>query len=100
MVISMADFGQALITRVAGRMAYDQIFPKVISAAEVVTFDFSGVDSITNSFADEVFGRMALTMGMDAMRARTTFKNISPMWARVIRGAINARLAQNTAMAR
>lgn len=91
MVISMADFGKALVTRAAGRLTYEEIAPAVANTMDVVTFDFAGVDSITNSFADEVFGRLVCDMGMDTLRNRTTFRNVQPFWARVIRSAMDAR---------
>ncbi len=94
MVIQMAEFGRALVTRVAGRNAFAKISKEIQSTDSVVTFDFAGVDSITNSFADEVFGRMVCELGMPEMKKRTTFKNISPFWARIVRAAIDFRASQ------
>lgn len=92
MLVEMAEFGSVLGTRVAGREAYQIIMERTNSLSEKVIFDFSGVTTITNSFADEVFGRMVVEMGMDALRERTTFKNISGMWARVVRRAMDSHL--------
>ena len=96
MVIQMAEFGRALVTRIAGRSAFAKISKEMQLADGIVTFDFDGVDSITNSFADEVFGRMICEIGMEEMKKRTTFKNISPFWAHIVRAAMDSRASQQT----
>ncbi len=96
MIIQMAEFGRALVTRVAGRSAFTKISKEIQSADGIVTFDFAGVDSITNSFADEVFGRMVCEIGIAEMKERATFKNISPFWARIVRAAMDSRASQQT----
>lgn len=94
MVIKMKKFGRSLVTRASGRLAYEEVSPAVMSATDRVVFDFEGVDTITNSFADEVFGRMVFEMGMDELRARTTFRGIQPFFARVVRSAMDLRESQ------
>lgn len=94
-VIKMSDFGTSLGTRVSGRRAYDAIMSSTGNLSTKTTFDFDGVETITNSFADEVFGRIALERGFDDMRSRTAFVNISPFWARVVRNAIDSRAAES-----
>ena len=94
MTIKMRDFGRSLVTRSAGRLAYDAISPAVASATERVVLDFEGVDVITNSFADEVFGHLVLDMGMDELRARTTFRGVQPFFAQVVRTAMDSRESQ------
>lgn len=91
MVIKMNEFGTSLVTRVSGRRAYDEIMASTSDLSRKTTFDFEGVESITNSFADEVFGRIALERGFSEMRENTAFINIRPFWARVVRNAINNR---------
>lgn len=94
MVVKMTEFGTSLTTRVAGRSAYKTICSIMVSSSDVVVFDFLGVDSITNSFADEVFGRLALEFGMGELRRTTTFRNIKPFWAHVVRSAMDTRESQ------
>lgn len=91
MHIDMKKFGRSLTTRAAGRAAYDVIISTPEWGTEVASFDFDGVESITNSFADEVFGRMASEHGMGWMRKHTTFCNISNFWAMVVRSAMDHR---------
>lgn len=91
MVIEMAHFGRALATRANGRASFDAIMAQTSNLSTDVTFDFSNVDSITNSFADEVFGRMASEWGMDFLRSHISFRNINRFWAQIIRTAMDAR---------
>lgn len=93
-VVSMKDFGDVLGTRVAGRAAYEAIMAATDGLNAPALFDFEGVQTITNSFADEVFGRIAMDMGIDRMRGCTTFRNISPLGARIVRRAIDSRIAE------
>lgn len=99
MIVRMSEFGTSLSTRVSGRAAYDSIMAASHGLSESVLFDFTGVETITNSFADEVFGRIALDLGMDAMRKVTSFSNIAPFWARVVRAAIDRRASERGEMA-
>ena len=92
MTIVMREFGSALVSRKMGRTAYERIV-EMMRGGEVV-FDFDGVDTVTNSFADEVFGRLAYELGMEELRKRTRFVNVSPFWAKVIRAAMDTRDAQ------
>lgn len=90
-VIMMKEFGPVLGTRVSGRIAYSQIMQETDSLNIPAIFDFDGVKTITSSYADEVFGRIALNIGLDAMKHCTSFRNIDQFWARIIRDAINSR---------
>lgn len=96
-MIEMRTFGSSLVTRGAGRAAYEAIAH--VMGTEDIVFDFDGVDTITNSFADEVFGRLAYELGMDTLRKRTRFVNIAPFWSKVVRNAIDTRIAQRAVLA-
>ena len=52
---------------------------------------FAGVDSVTNSFADELFGHLAFEFGMDKLRMVTSFTNINQSSARFIRSVMDRR---------
>lgn len=94
MVIKMSDFGTSLVTRVSGLSAYDTIMSSTSGLSEKTVFDFAGVETVTNSFADEVFGRIAFDRGLEDMKSRTSFVNIHPFWAKVVRNAIDNRVAE------
>lgn len=96
MLVKMSDFGTVLGTRVAGREAYQAIMDRTDALSDAAVFDFSGVTTITNSFADEVFGRMVEEMGMATLRSRTSFKNINGMWAMVVRRTMDAHVGDRT----
>ncbi len=90
MVIAMKDFGLSLCTRESGRAAFKEIESSFATEFNVI-FDFAEVNSITNSFADEVFGRLVLQHGIDNVRNRTHFANINRSSALTIRTAIERR---------
>lgn len=96
MKIVMKKYGKALATRSSGRTAYKDIMRDSNNLAEDVIFDFEDVNVVTNSFADEVFGRIAYEVGLTRMREVTTFRNVSPTWAVVIRHAIDVRELDRT----
>ena len=60
-------------------------------------FDFDVFHAIANSFADKVFGHIAMDMGIDQMKMCTTFRSISPLGARIVRRAIDSRTAERAA---
>lgn len=95
MVIKMNEFGTSLCTRVSGRSAYDLIMDETGGLSVHTVFDFSGIEVVTNSFADEVFGRMAHDMGFKHLRSLTSFVNIDSFTARVVRRAIDARATEH-----
>lgn len=94
MVIRMSSFGSFLCTRVSGRTAYGEIMSASSSLAERVVFDFNGVETVTNSFADEVFGHMANEVGFEALRQRTSFVNVDKLAASTIRHVIDFRSSE------
>lgn len=94
MVFSMSDFGTSLCTRSSGRRVYDVVSASMKPGETVVVFDFSGVATVTNSFADEVFGRLAFEHGMDFLRKNTKFANIDRFSAMVVRDAMENRNAR------
>ena len=93
MDIKMSQFGSTLCTRLSGRKAYSIIDATLNSTADIVVFDFEGVDSITNSFADETFGRLAAEKGIGTLRSCTTFRNIDRNSALLVRSVMERRMA-------
>ena len=93
MDIKMNQFGSSLCTRISGRKAYLIINEILDSTNEIVVFDFDGVDLITNSFADETFGRLAAERDINNLRLHTTFKNINRNTALLVRSVMEHRIA-------
>lgn len=98
MVFRMSDFGTSLCTRSSGRRVYDVVSASLRSENSVVVFDFSDVSTVTNSFADEVFGRLAFEHGIDFLRTSTKFSNIDRFSAMVVRDAMENRNARREAV--
>lgn len=61
---------------------------------EFVTFDFSGVAFISPSFADECFGKLLLTMKIEDLKSKSTFKDANTLVKRTIAFALKERLLQ------
>ena len=56
-----------------------------------VIFDFSGVEIITSSFADECFAKLIETRGMNFIKSKTKFVNVNQNVSFVITSSINKR---------
>ena len=96
MIVKMSKFGTALSTRVSGRGAYAIVNSESDGFSIPIRFDFDGVDTVSNSFADELFGRMVFELGMERVRSVTSFVNVKPLAARIIRSSMDARSSQRS----
>lgn len=90
MVIEMKQYGSTLGTRNLGRLVFDELSALLLHESDQIVLDFNGVSAVTNSFADEVFGRLVETMGLDELKRRTTFRKIDRLSALSIRIAIDS----------
>jgi len=61
---------------------------------EKVVLDFTGLDTVTNSFADECIAKLLLEMPLDELKAKTTFSGLTPMTERSILTALQRRHMQ------
>ena len=84
------DFGVDLGTRQMGQAAHAKLLP-LVQGKEKVVLDFSGVDVVTNSFADECIAKLLLQMPLEELKKRTTFKGLNPMASKSILGALQRR---------
>lgn len=89
-VVKFCEVGRVLGTRAAGK----EIRNKIISMFDYdkVVLDFSDVDIISNSFADECIGKMIAEYGIEFVKAKTTFKNVNNETIIVIKKVISDRL--------
>ena len=60
-----------------------------INNNEKVVFDFTGVRVVSNSFADELFGKLIKEIGFDVFKDKTTFEGASEEVINVLLKAIN-----------
>ena len=65
-----------------------------LDGKETVVLDFSGIDTVTNSFADECIAKLLLEMSLDELKAKTTFTGLTPMTERSILTALKRRQIQ------
>ena len=64
-------------TRTGGRRVRQQI-DNLLTDASRVLIDFEGIDVVTSSFADELFGRLFLQLGPRAFMTRIVLRNVHP----------------------
>ena len=93
MLIEFGHFGKHLSTRLAGSEVREKI-AQTIERNEKVIFDFTGVEIITNSFADECFAKLTLKFDLPFVKAHTTFRNATPFIKGVIANSFKERLHQ------
>ena len=53
--------------------------------------DFTGVNVVTNSFADECIAKLLLEMPLDELKKRTTFCGLNPLAERCVLVALQRR---------
>jgi hypothetical protein len=93
MKINFSSLGTHLGTRFLGETMRKDI-ELALKEKEFVTFDFSGVEFISHSFADECFGKLLLSMKIDELKRKTTFKDANTLVKRTIAFALKERLLQ------
>lgn len=64
---------------------------------ERVVLDFTGVNVVTNSFADECIAKLLLEMPLDELKKRTTFHGLNPVAERSVLVALQRRYKVLTA---
>lgn len=93
MKINFSSLDTHLGTRFLGETMRKDI-EKALELEAFVTFDFSGVEFISHSFADECFGKLLLSMKIEELKRKTTFKNANILVKRTIAFALKERLLQ------
>ena len=91
MVFKFSDIGENLGTRILGKKVRNQLLPLIMSNDKVV-LDFSGVNVVSNSFADECLAKLLLSMSFDELRQRTTFVSVNDFARKNIAIAFKRRL--------
>ena len=88
--MSFSKFGAVLATRPLGARVRKEIMEN-LGANEKVVFDLSGVEMLSNSFADECFAKLLFEMDFEVLKRRTTFRNSSLPIQHIISYAMKAR---------
>ncbi len=89
---SFKQFGENLGTRQLGEVARKKLMP-LLNGDEKVVLDFTGIDVVSNSFADECIAKLLIDMPLETLKARTTFKGLNPLAENCVLTAIKRRYA-------
>ena len=89
-VFCFREYGENLGTRPLGRKVREQLMP-LLEKDERVVLDFTGVNVVSNSFADECIAKLLLTMSRADLKAHTTFRGLNPVASECVLTALQRR---------
>jgi anti-sigma regulatory factor (Ser/Thr protein kinase) len=96
MRMKLTDEAVGFGNRITALKIRNKIENLLISASnEVLEIDFSGVDLLASSFADEVFGKLALSLGFVGFGSRIRFININKFCRSIIDDVVHYRIFQS-----
>ena len=84
------EYGTNFGTRDMGKKLREKLLP-LIQGNEKVVLDFTGVNVVSNSFADECIAKLLLDMPLDELKRRTTFRGLNPLAERSVLVALQRR---------
>ena len=87
---SFREYGENLGTRPLGKRVREQLMP-LLEQDERVVLDFTGVNVVSNSFADECIAKLLLIMPLADLKARTTFRGLNPVASESVLTALQRR---------
>jgi len=87
---SFREYGENLGTRPLGKRVREQLMP-LLEQDERVVLDFTGVNVVSNSFADECIAKLLLTMPLADLKAHTTFRGLNPIASESVLTALQRR---------
>ncbi len=87
---SFREYGENLGTRPLGKRVREQLMP-LLEQDERIVLDFTGVNVVSNSFADECIAKLLLTMPLSELKSRTTFRGLNPIATESVLTALQRR---------
>jgi len=78
MTIKFGEFGAHLGTRFIGAIIREDVENALPNKEIVVIFDFKGVETVSNNFADECYGKLTSDFDKSVIQSRIQFKNATP----------------------
>lgn len=84
------EYGENLGTRPLGKRVREDLLP-MIEQNDRVVLDFTGVNVVSNSFADECIAKLLLTMPLSELKSRTTFRGLNPIASECVLTALQRR---------
>ena len=92
-IFKFSNIGENLGTRMLGEKVRNELLP-LIQNNDKVILDFSGVDVVSNSFADECLAKLLLSMTFEELKQKTTFVSVNDFARKNIAIAFKRRLNQ------
>ena len=77
-IFNFREYGENLGTRPLGKRVRESLQP-LIEQNDCVVLDFTGVNVVSNSFADECIAKLLLVMSLAELKSRTTFRGLNPI---------------------
>lgn len=93
--LKFSKYGTDFGTRDMGAKIREEIL-SIIRQDLCIALDFSGVNVVSNSFADECIAKLLLEISLDKLKQVTSFRNLTPMAERSILVAIQRRYKCNS----
>ncbi len=87
---SFKEYGENLGTRTLGKRVRERLMP-LLEQDERVVLDFTGVNVVSNSFADECIAKLLLSMPLAELKSRTTFRGLNPIASESVLTALQRR---------
>ena len=87
---SFIQYGENLGTRLLGQRVRESLLP-LIEQNDLVVLDFTGVNVVSNSFADECIAKLLLHMSLAELKSRTTFRGLNPIASECVLTALRRR---------
>ena len=87
---SFRNYGENLGTRPLGKRVREQLLP-LLEQDDRVVLDFTRVNVVSNSFADECIAKLLLTMPLADLKSRTTFRGLNPVASESVLTALQRR---------
>ena len=87
---SFREYGENLGTRPLGKHVCEQLMP-LLEQDERIVLDFTGVNVVSNSFADECIAKLLLTMPLSELKSHTTFRGLNPIASESVLTALQRR---------
>ena len=84
------EYGENLGTRPLGKRVRESLQP-LIEQNDCVVLDFTGVNVVSNSFADECLAKLLLVMSLTELKSRTTFRGLNPIASECVLTALRRR---------
>ena len=84
------EYGENLGTCQLGKRVRESLLP-MIEQNDCVVLDFTGVNVVSNSFADECIAKLLLVMSLSELKSKTTFRSLNPVASESVLTALRRR---------